>query len=87
MSFAWDLFFISNFIFILITRLNVISIAPLHSVQPPLRLGRGVGILEFWVFGEVNFFLISGGGGLPYEGEGVIFFRGRSVHSPSIFSF
>ena len=77
-SFGWDLFFISNFIFILITRLNVISIAPLHSVQPPLGLGRGVGILEFWVFGEVNFFLISGrgGGGCPMRGRELYFLGG-----------
>ena len=68
MSFGWDLFFISNFIFILITRLNVISIAPLHSVQPSLRLGEGswnFGILGFWG-GQIFFDFRRG---LPYEGE------------------
>ena len=31
-----------------------------YSVHPLLRLGE-VGILEFWVLGEVKIFLISGG--------------------------
>ena len=42
---------------------------------PPLKLGRE---LEFWVFGEVKIFLISGG--LPYE-------RGRGISLGEVSSF
>ena len=55
-----------------------------HSVHPPIRLGGGVGILEFRVLGGGQN-ILDFRGGFCYEVG--IFLRGRSIHSPFIFPF